>query len=71
MALDPAVPDLVDKAAIRDLLGRYARGIDRRDSDLIASTFTSDAYANNAEWQGQGFEDILRGLQWGIARRQA
>ena len=70
MALEPAVQDLVDKAAIRDLMARYARGIDRRDWDLIASTFATDAYVDYVEWEGRGFEEILRGLKWGIARTE-
>ena len=70
MALDPAIQELVDKAAIRDVMARYSRGIDRRDSDLIASTFATDAYADYAEWDAQGIEEILKGLKWGIARSE-
>ena len=40
MALDSVIQELVDKAAIRELMMKYARGIDRRDLDLIASGFT-------------------------------
>ncbi len=35
--------DLVDRAAIHDVLLRYARGVDRRDLALVASCFRPDA----------------------------
>ena len=38
-----ALRDLCDRAAIHDLLTRYARGVDRRDLQLVASCFTPDA----------------------------
>ena len=59
MALDPVLQELVDKAAISDLMARYARGVDGRDPDLIASTLTSDAYANYGEWDGKGRDNIV------------
>ena len=59
MALDPVLQELVDKAAIRDLMARYARGVDGRDPELIASTLTSDAYANYGEWDGKGRDNIV------------
>ena len=59
MALDPALQELVDKAAIRDLMARYARGVDGRDPDLLASTFTSDAYTDYGEWDGRGRDNIV------------
>ena len=59
MALDPVLQELVDKAAIRDLMARYARGVDGRDPDLIASTLTSDAYTDYGEWDGRGRDNIV------------
>ena len=59
MALDPVLQELVDKAAIRDLMARYARGVDGRDPDLLASTFTSDAYTDYGEWDGKGRDNIV------------
>ncbi len=41
--MDDAVQALVDRDAIRDVLLRYARGVDRRDIELVASCFTPDA----------------------------
>ncbi len=34
---------LMDRAAIADVLLRYARGVDRKDVALVASCFTADA----------------------------
>ncbi len=59
MALDPMLQELVDKAAIRDLMARYARGVDSRDPELIASTLTSHAYTDYGEWDGRGRETIV------------
>ena len=59
MALDPILQELVDKAAIRDLMARYSRGVDGRDPDLIASTFTSDAYTDYGEWDGRGHDNSV------------
>ncbi len=59
MALDPALQELVDKDAIRDLMARYARGVDGRDPELIASTLTSDAYTDYGEWDGSGRDNIV------------
>ena len=39
---DP-LQELRDRAAIHDLLMRYARGVDRRDLALVASCFAPDA----------------------------
>lgn len=42
-AVDPMLQALHDRAAIHDLLMRYARGVDRRDLDLVAACFAPDA----------------------------
>ena len=68
MVLDPVLQELVDKAAIRDLMARYARGIDRPDMDLIASSFTLDAHAEYGRWQAQGRDDIVDKLRPSISR---
>ena len=59
LALDPVLQELVDKAAIRDLMARYSRGADGRDPDLIASTFASDAYTDYSGWDGRGRDNIV------------
>ncbi|MDX2166959.1 MAG: nuclear transport factor 2 family protein [Deltaproteobacteria bacterium] len=40
---DDALRSLLDRAAIQDLLARYAHGVDRRDLDTVAACFTPDA----------------------------
>ena len=41
--LEGAVRELLDRAAIRDVLARYAHSVDRRDLAGVADCFTSDA----------------------------
>ena len=68
MALDAVLQELLDKAAIRDLMMKYARGIDRRDLDLVASGFTPDAHTNYDGQEQQGREDIVHRLRVGTSR---
>jgi 3-phenylpropionate/cinnamic acid dioxygenase small subunit len=42
-AEDRFVQELRDRAAIHDLLMRYARGVDRRDLESVAACFAPDA----------------------------
>lgn len=52
--------ELLDKAAIRETLLRYAAGIDRRDWDLMLSCFTDDVAANfQGNDLGRGKDKIL------------
>jgi uncharacterized protein (TIGR02246 family) len=57
--LDPRVQEVLDREAIRALLNRYFRGIDRGDAEVLASCFHPDAVdesrpsgrAGLAEWR--------------------
>lgn len=52
--------ELLEKAAIRDTLLRYAAGIDGRDWDLMLSCFTDDVAANfQGNDLGRGKDKIL------------
>jgi len=54
------VRELADKIAIRDVLSRYCRGLDRMDRDMARSVFTADAttrYYGIYEGSGHGFVD--------------
>jgi ketosteroid isomerase-like protein len=52
--------ELLEKAAVRETLLRYAAGIDRRDWDLMLSCFTDDVAANfQGNDLGRGKENIL------------
>jgi ketosteroid isomerase-like protein len=42
MSGDAALRELLDRAAVRDVLYTYARGVDRKDIALVASCFTAD-----------------------------
>lgn len=43
---------LEDRAAIQDLMARYAQGVDRRDWELVRSTFHPDAHDDHGEYKG-------------------
>lgn len=58
---------LGDEWAIRDTLARYWRGVDRRDANLVASTYHSDAYDDHGYYKGHvdGFLESLEPGVWG------
>lgn len=47
-----ALARLLDRAAIQDLMARYARGVDRRDWELVRATFHPDAHDDHGEYKG-------------------
>jgi hypothetical protein len=67
---DAAIRALLDKQAIRDVMMRYCRGVDRLDADLISSAYHPDAYDDHcgeeftgetvgpgiARWMGETME---------------
>lgn len=65
MERDPEVQQLLDKAAIREVLWRYCRGVDRRDVELLSSCYHPDAYDDHmgnvytGETVGQGLVDWM------------
>ena len=69
MRLDAAaaIRDLLDRAAIHDVLLRYARGVDRRDLGLVASCFLPDASYEGALARGT-IGDALAALRDRMAR---
>jgi SnoaL-like domain len=65
----PVVVDsqrLLDKEAIRETMCRYARGVDRRDYDLVRSVYHPDAFDDHGTYKG-GVDGLI---EW-IARRHA
>lgn len=62
MAIDPTLQELADRAAIRNVMIRYARGLDRRDFDLVRSCFTDDAYADYRGRVSSGLDNIIESL---------
>jgi 3-phenylpropionate/cinnamic acid dioxygenase small subunit len=65
-----AVRELLDRAAIRDVLLRYARGVDRRDLDLVASCFVPGAEYDGALGHGT-VETALTALRKSLERYQS
>jgi ketosteroid isomerase-like protein len=59
--------DLQDRAAIHDLVMRYARAVDRRDFPGVAACFTPDA-AYEGQLSRAGVADALARLEAGLAR---
>jgi len=57
---------LADEWAIRDTLARYWRGIDRRDPELVASTYHPGAYDDHGYFKGpvEGFVETLEPMVW-------
>ncbi len=62
MAFEKDLQQLLDEHAIRKVLMRYCRGIDRRDFDLVRSCYHTDGTDNHGTYQGSiaGFIDYLR-----------
>ncbi len=57
---------LLDRERIRDALCRFARGVDRRDWELVRSTYHADAWDDHGDYKGgvDGF------IEW-VSRRHA
>jgi len=65
--VDAAIRHLLDRAAIQEVLLRYARGVDRGDLELVASCFTPDASYEGALASGT-IADALDRLRDAMAR---
>ncbi|CNG60641.1 Putative lumazine-binding [Mycobacterium tuberculosis] len=57
-ALRAAIGRIEDREAIREVLARYSRGIDRIDPDLIRSVFHPDAHDDHGPFKGSPEEFI-------------
>ncbi|MEZ4282840.1 MAG: nuclear transport factor 2 family protein [Myxococcota bacterium] len=57
---------LGDECAIRDVLARYWRGIDRRDPELVRAAYHPDAFDDHGYYKGPvaGFVETLRPGVW-------
>ena len=53
------VDDLLAKEEIREVILRYARGIDRMDFDLVSACYHPDAYDDHGTFQGN-VPDFIR-----------
>ena len=70
MPAEPALQALLDRAAILDLLTRYAHGVDRRDLALVAGCFTPDAAYEGSLGRG-GISVALDALRERMPRYRA
>lgn len=68
--VDPALQYAADRAAIEDLQARYMFGLDFRDPDLYANTFTEDGVLDYGAGKLEGREAI-RGMVQGLVDRAA
>ena len=48
-----ALRRLLDRAAITECVHRYARGLDRRDAELVASAYHADAVEDHGQYVGE------------------
>jgi ketosteroid isomerase-like protein len=54
--LDPRIQVLLDKQEIREAVMVYSRGVDRRDAELIESTYHPDAVDDHGDMKSSGAE---------------
>jgi len=68
--MSDALQRLVDKDEIRDLMARYARGVDRGDWDGVRATYHGDAYDDHGDYKGgiDGFIDFARSRTGGATQ---
>ena len=50
--MDESLQQLLDETAIRKVLARYTRGVDRHDRDLVESTYWPNAFDRHAIFEG-------------------
>jgi hypothetical protein len=55
---------LADKQAIRDVVNRYTRGLDRHDEDILRSVFHRTAIDNHGSFVGYRDEFVKWGNAW-------
>lgn len=68
--MNDALQRLIDKDEIRDLLSRYARGVDRADWDGVRETYHKDAYDDHGDYKGgiDGFIEFGRSRTGGATQ---
>jgi len=49
---DALLQQLLDREAIREVMTRYCRGVDRRDDDLIRAAYHPDAFDDHGNFTG-------------------
>lgn len=67
MTTDPELQALLDERAIRDVIMRYCRGIDRMDRELVRSCYHPDAVDSHGSFTGT-VEEFLEWV-WRVLSR--
>jgi ketosteroid isomerase-like protein len=62
VSVDPDLQRLLDESAIRAVVHRYARGVDRRDFELVRSCYHPDAREDRGPGRYQG--DVDGYIEW-------
>jgi len=59
---DPEIQKMIDESAIRNLLNKYPRAVDRQDYELLASLFHPDAIDDHGVYNGSaaGYVDWIK-----------
>ena len=70
MADAAALQRLLDKDEIRDLMSRYARGVDRADWGAVRDTYHHDAYDDHGDYKGgiDGFIEFAKSRTGGATQ---
>jgi len=67
-ALMASLRQVADKDAIRDVLMRFCRGVDRLDEELLKSCYHADSYDDHGPFKGNG-HDFAAHIVKSIAER--
>ncbi|MGI9623082.1 MAG: nuclear transport factor 2 family protein [Acidimicrobiales bacterium] len=54
--IEPSSEELAAKDAIRDVVMRYCRGVDRLDVELLKTCYHSDSYDDHGHFKGNGHD---------------
>lgn len=60
--MQQAIHELLEREKIRDALQRYARGVDRRDWELVGDAYHPDAHDDHGGYKG-GVPGLLEWLE--------
>ncbi|MEZ5816405.1 MAG: nuclear transport factor 2 family protein [Hyphomicrobiaceae bacterium] len=68
--MSDALQRLIDKDQIRDLMARYARGVDRADWKAVRDTYHHDAFDDHGDYKGglDGFIEFAKSRTGGASQ---
>ncbi len=56
---DIQLAELLDKQAVREVVLRYCRGVDRHDDEMIRSAYHEDAWEHHGAYRGRTLDDFV------------